>query len=491
MTHGGRRATGRTLGRATAMMLAALSTGCAGMPRKPAAANLPRAAPLAGIAAADGAWPTPQWWRRYRDPTLDRLIDMALSSSPSLARARARLAAARESVRMTAAASGARVGLNGSFVRQRLSDNGLISPKLIGFTWYNQADLGLQASYTFDWWGRQRSAVEAALDEARSAQAERSAAALVLASSVADAYFGWQADQSRLGIARGRLAAVERDGAIEEARVRAGLDPSENAQRSESADAAAREALARLAGSAEMRVVAIAALVGRASADLPTLDPRPLPAAAGALPNGIRIDLIARRADITASRWRVEAAEKNSAAARAAFFPDISVNALADLSSIDVGKLLEYGSRAPQAGLALHLPIFESGLLRARYGASRAALRAAVADYDQTLVDAAREVAGYAAARSQIAAQLRERKIEVAAARRLEGGAAAEVRQGIADARIELSARLALLDQQDALMQLDAAALSADVGLQRALGGGYRSPRSLARLDRTSAQRPP
>ncbi|HUX73885.1 MAG TPA: efflux transporter outer membrane subunit [Steroidobacteraceae bacterium] len=473
------------------MTLAALLTGCAGLPPKPAAVTLPRAAPLAGIAAAGGAWPTPHWWRRYRDPTLDRLIDMALSSSPSLATAGARFASARESVRVTAAASGAHVALNGSFVRQRLSDNGLISPKLIGFTWYNQADLGLQASYTFDWWGKQRSAVEAATDEAQAARAERSAAALLLASSVADAYFGWQTDQSRLGIARRKIAALERDGAIEEARVRAGLDPAQSTQRSDSAVAAAREVLASLQGSAEMRIVAIAALVGRASADLPKLDPRPLPAVAGALPNEIKIDLIARRADITASRWRVEAAEKNSAAARAAFFPDISVNALAGLSSIDVGKLLEYGSRAPQAGLALHLPIFESGLLRARYGASRAALRGAIADYDRTLVEAAREVAGYAAARSQITAQLRQRRIEVDAARRLEGGAAAEVRQGIADARIELSARLALLDQQDALMRLDAAALSADVGLQRSLGGGYLGPRSLARLDGSAAKRAP
>ena len=72
-----------------------------------------------------------------------------------------------------------------------MSDNGLIPPQLLGFHWYNQADLGLQASYTFDWWGKQRDAVEAAVDQAHAAQADRSAAALVLASSIADTYFGW------------------------------------------------------------------------------------------------------------------------------------------------------------------------------------------------------------------------------------------------------------------------------------------------------------
>ena len=93
--------------------------------------------------------------------------------------------------------------------RQRLSDNGLFPPDLLGFTWYNQMDLGLQASYTFDWWGKQRDAVEAAMDEAHASQADRSAAALMLASSVADTYFGWQADQSRLALARERERTVD------------------------------------------------------------------------------------------------------------------------------------------------------------------------------------------------------------------------------------------------------------------------------------------
>ncbi len=96
------------------------------------------------------------------------------------------------------AAAGAHLQANADLTRQRLSDNGLFPPQLLGFTWYNQADLGLQASYTFDWWGKQRDAVEAAMDQAHAAQADRSAAALMLASSIADAYFGWQADQNRL-----------------------------------------------------------------------------------------------------------------------------------------------------------------------------------------------------------------------------------------------------------------------------------------------------
>ena len=174
------------------------------MPPKPQPVKLPDEAPLSDVpgAGAGGTWPAPQWWTQYRDPTLDRLIEMALASSPTLATAHARFESARQSVRIASAASGARLQASGDFSRQRLSDNGLFPPELLGFDWYNLADLGLQASYTFDWWGKQRDAIDAAMDEAHASQADRSAAALMLASSVADTYFGWQADESRLTLAR-------------------------------------------------------------------------------------------------------------------------------------------------------------------------------------------------------------------------------------------------------------------------------------------------
>jgi multidrug efflux system outer membrane protein len=311
------------------------------------------------------------------------------------------------------------------------------------------------------------------MDEAHAAQADHSAAALLLTSSIADTYFGWQADQARLALARGREATVQREGAIAVQRVRADLDSEDSLRNADVAVAAAREQIANLEGSAKLRVVALAALVGRSVADLPPLTPKPLPVTPDAIPDGVSLDLIARRADIAASRWRVEAAEKNLASARAEFYPDISINALAGLSSIDIGKLLEYGSRVPQAEAAIHLPLFDSGRIKAHYGAVQASINSAVETYRETLVSAAREVATQATTRAQLAAQRAQRAIESDAARQLEASAAARVRQGVVDPRSELTAAEASIQQQDALLQLDAAALSADVALQRALGGGY------------------
>jgi multidrug efflux system outer membrane protein len=455
------------------LVLAAGLAGCVGLPPKPQPVKLPAVAPLSDPGIEGAAWPDRQWWKQYGDPDLDALIEMALEHAPTLATARARLTNARESVRIAGAESGAHVQAVGDGSRTRLSDNGLFPPDLLGFHWYDQFDLGLQASYTFDWWGKQKDAVAAAMDQAHAAGADRSAAALMLESSVADTYFGWQSDQARLALAREHAATISREQAITTARIDADLDAADEANRAASSLAAVREQAAALDGSAKLRIVALAALVGRAGDELPGLTAKPLPATSKGVPDGVKIDLIARRADLTASRWRVEAAERNRDAARAEFYPDVSINALVGLQSRDLSKLLLYSSRVPDIGAAVHLPLFDAGRLKARYGASQAAIEAAVADYQETLIGAARDVATQATSRAQIAAERAERQTAVGAAQRLQQSAAARVRQGIVDPRTELTATESWMDQRDALLQLDAAALSSDIGLQRALGGGY------------------
>ncbi|HMI75386.1 MAG TPA: efflux transporter outer membrane subunit [Steroidobacteraceae bacterium] len=474
--------------RVAAAALVALAVGCAGLPSKREPVHLIDSAPLEGFDAAGGGdWPALEWWKRYQDPTLDQLIAIGGANSPTLATAHARYDSARQSVRLAAAESGAHLDASASADRQRLSDNGVFPPQLLGFTWYNQFDLGLQASYTFDWWGKQRDAVEAAMDQAHAAQADRSAAALTLASSIAESYFGWQSDQNRLSLAREKEAAVASQSKVTAARVHAELDSADELDSSDLALAAAREQIAALEGSAKLRVVALAALVGRPINELPPLTVKPLPSFPGVLPDNVRIDLISRRADITASRWRVEAAGKNLASARAEFFPDVTVNALLGLSSLDVGNLLEYGSRVPQVSAAIHLPIFDAGRLKARYGGAAAAIDSAVSSYQDAVISAARDVATQATTRAQIDAERMQRARQVDAALRMKNSAAARVRQGLNDSRSELMAAASWIDQRDALLQLDAAALSADVALQRALGGGYESPQKLANSTSTTA----
>jgi multidrug efflux system outer membrane protein len=159
--------------------------------------------------------------------------------------------------------------------------------------------------------------------------------------------------------------------------------------------------------------------------------------------------------------------------ARAQFYPDISLGAMVGLQSVDLDKLLNAGSRMGGIGPAVHLPIFGRGQLKANYGATQAQLDAAASQYDAAVVDAARDVATQALTLAQIDARRHEREGQIGATRALEGSAAARVRQGVADDRSVLAAQAQVIEQRDAATALDAQAISTQIALTKALGGGY------------------
>ncbi|MDR2012103.1 MAG: efflux transporter outer membrane subunit [Rhodanobacter sp.] len=451
-----------------------LGIAACSVPPKPALPDLRNAAPLAGLPThGDGHWPDSLWWSRYHDDQLDQLEQAALAGNPSLAVARTRFDTALHSVEIARAALGTSITLNATAQRQRLSETGLIPPQFLGFTWYNQGDLGIQFQYDFDFWGKTRAGIVAALDEAHAQAAERNTAALMMTTAVADTYFGWQADQARLALARESVRALQDYRALVAKRVERGIDPPDLLIGADAQIAAVRELEAGYAGSLPIREAALAALLGQSPAQLPALTVKPLPAVDGALPDNVGIDLLARRADIAASRWRVEAAMQRVTQAHAEFYPDISIGAMAGLSSIDFNKMFTAGSRVFDVGPALHLPLFSLHRLRAAYGVSQAQLAAAAAQYNDTVVGAAREVATQALSLQQIAARRQQREQQVTAMSALRDTAAARARRGVADERSVLTAQAQVLQQKDAAATLDAQAVSTQIALIKALGGGY------------------
>ena len=457
--------------------LAALLAACS-IPPKPETPTMRDVAPLAGVPARDGsAWPEADWWKHYADPELDALEEKALAGAPSLDEASARVATAEKAIDIARADNNVRIDGNVQYQRQRLSETGLIPPAFLGFTWYSQADLGVSFKYDFDFWGKQRAAIEAAVDEARAAEAERAAAALILTTAIADAYFGWQADMARVALMEQLTATLERNLRIADLRVSHDIDPPDVLYVARTRVSGARELREEYLGSARIRQAAIAALLGVAPADVPALTAKPLPDIAGGVPDDASVDLLARRPDIAASRWRVEAALRNADQARAEFYPDVSISALVGLSSIDMDKVFTGGSRVFNVAPAIHLPIFEGGRLEARFGASKAELDAAAAQYDSAVVSAAHDVATQALTAQQLAARRRERGDQVAASVALQDSANARSHRGIGDDRAVISAEAEVIQQRDAATALHAQAISTDIALIKALGGGYRFAR--------------
>ena len=223
-----------------ALALTLTITACS-IPPKPDAPILRNEAPLAGLnVPRGGEWPDAQWWTRFHDAQLDDLETRALTTAPSLDEAHRRFDTATRAIDIARAAGGLSSQLGAQVQRERLSEHGLIPSQFLNFNWYNQGDLSLQFRYDFDFWGKQRAAVEAAVDSARAAEAERAAATLALTSAVADTYFGWQADQARLALANTTLAALERNHALASKRVARGIDSPDTLHQADAQIAAAR-----------------------------------------------------------------------------------------------------------------------------------------------------------------------------------------------------------------------------------------------------------
>ena len=454
--------------------LALLSlAACVTPPPKLAPPALPKAVPLAEAGQGAG-WPSREWWHDFHDDTLDALIARALANAPDVAVAAARFDEARAGVKAAQAEGGLSTGLAADASRQRLSDYGLIPPSFLGYHWYNQFDLGLEASYAFDWWGKNRASVAAAGGDALAAEAERDAAALTLATSTAELYYGWQSDNARRELAAQELAASEQRLQIVTARVNARVDRDDEREHAELDVLDARDHLDELNTSVQLRLIALAALLGCTPAELPPMQAHALPELHTELPANASLDLIARRPDIVAARERVEAAASRVEVARDDFLPDVSLSALLGVSSQDLGKLIESNSRVPMIKAAFHVPLFASGTLHAAYNYSAATLAQNTAAYRATVYSAAREVNTQLAVRQRALEQAKVRAGQLAAADSLRGAAAQREAQGIEDARGELSATQHWLSVGESQTQTRTDAIDAELGLIRALGGGYR-----------------
>jgi multidrug efflux system outer membrane protein len=455
----------------------ALLAGCAHIPAETSRASAPdfaRAQHAPGIELARDAWPVQQWWREYGDPQLDDLVARALKDSPTLTVAQARLATARTAVQAEQAAAGASVGLGASLNRQRYSATGLF-PEPIGGAWFNDSTVQLKASYDLDWWGRHRALVAAAVGEANARQAEASQAAQTLAAAVAQSYFRLQMLWARQDNTAALIAAQRELVADRKARIAHGLATVDEQRSAELELAALDEQAERFGAQAAREREALRALVGADSEALATLARRAPTPPAAALPSRLGIELLARRPDLQAARWRVEAALGREQASKAAFYPDINFNAAIGLNSVSLSRLLQYGSRTLLAGGALELPLFDSGRLEAGLAVSRAERDELIADYNQSVVNAVRDVAEEGVTLQGIARQQRAHLQATQASRQLADNAGKRLARGLADRGALLEAKLAVLRQQDTDLQLKDAELQTQVALAKALGGGYRA----------------
>ena len=460
-----------------ALLFALAIAGCAsdrgithrGTPLDPAALQAEKSL---GAQSANGEWPALEWWKRFGDPQLDALIDEALAGSPNLRLARARLDQARAQAQIARAPLGPQANAEASVNRQRFSENYIFPPPIGGST-YTTTQVDLNASYDVDLWGRNRAAYEAALGRSRAAQAEAFAARLVLSTGIANAYVQLARAYDQLELARRTLEDRERVQSLTGDRVRAGLDSRLELKQVETSIPAARARIAQIEEEIGLARSQLAALLGKGpdrglAIERPTLHP-----ASVALPSRVPADLLGRRPDIVAARARAEAAARDIASAKAAFYPDVNLTALVGVQSVTLSKLLETGSAIPSIGAAIRLPILDAGRLRGALAARNAEYDAAVEQYNQSLADALREVVDQLTSMRSVQAQRAEVDSALAAAEEAYNLAVTRYKAGIGSLLQVLAAETQVLDQRNLRADLQSRELALSINLIRALGGGF------------------
>jgi NodT family efflux transporter outer membrane factor (OMF) lipoprotein len=435
---------------------------------------------LADAKFSPDAWPGADWWTSLGDAQLDRLIDEALASSPTILLARARVERANYLAEVAGAPRYPQVNAAANPTYERFSKNFIYPPPFAG-NWYWQNQATLNFSYDFDFWGKNAAAYAAALGQAKAAEADAFAARLVLSSAIARTYVVLAHGFDLLDLARETLADREKLLELVGHRVDAGLTSRVDLKQAETQVPEAKEKIAQVEELIALARNQLAALAG-AGPDRGLQIARPqLAESNGALlPSRLPADLIGRRPDVIASRWRVEAAARDIDVARAQFYPNVNIVAFVGLQSLGWSHFATDSSQIAGVGPALSLPIFEGGALRGNLGARDAEYDAAVEQYNQTLSDALREVADQLVAFRAVDRQRPEVKAGLAAAQEAYELALERYRDGLSDYLTVATAELQVIGQRIVVADLRAHELDASINLAHALGGGYRGQPPLA-----------
>ena len=412
------------------------------------------------------------WWRGFGDDTLNRLVDRALAGNPSLKVAQARLTRAEAAVGGAKSADGLQVNGALDVTRERYSAKSIYPPPL-GGSMQTFANGQVNASWEIDFFGRNRAAIEAAVGSQRAAEADLQAARVMLASNVARAYVQLGRLFEQRDVAVRSLKQRDDTLALINQRVQGGLDTAVEQRQGEGALPETRQQIEQLDEQITLTRHALAALTTQAPNALDTLTVPLSTVKAVALPAALPADLLGRRADITAARWRIEAATSDVKNAKAQFYPNINLTAFVGLQSIGLDQFVKSGAEQYGAGPAIRLPIFDAGRLRANLRVKNADLDAAIESYNGAVLDAVHDVADQLSSLSSIDRQQAEQVRAQAAAESAYDLATQRYKAGLGTYLTVLNAEANVLNQRRLAADLKARAVDTQIALIRALGGGY------------------
>jgi outer membrane protein, multidrug efflux system len=444
--------------------LASLLAACTSMapryerPAAPVAAVFPSAAATAS-APSTGVAPASQPWQGYfKDARLDQLIAAALADNRDLRVAVLDIEVARAQVGLSRANEFPTVDLQGTHTRE----TGLQTVNAVGLA---------VAGYELDLWGRVRSLTDAALAQLAATEEARKTAQISLVASVANAYYAMAGDQALLDVATRTLQTRTDSMKLVQLRYDNGVTSSIDLQLNKSLVETARVAFVAARRQRALDQNALELLIGgplpAPLAAAPAFDDMALPD----VPAGLPSDVLLNRPDVRQAEQQLVAANADIGAARAAFFPTISLTGSYGTASTTLGGLFEHQawSFIPQ----VTLPIFDAGRRRNNLNVSKAQRDIATAQYEKAIQSAFRDVADALAGRATLSEQLAAQQAETDAEAARFKLSSMLFTNGVASSLDQLDAQRSLFASQQALVQVKLALLQNRIAVYRALGGGW------------------
>ena len=420
-----------------------------------------------------GKWPEQKWAGAIGGQALQDLVDEALAGNPNLQAAQARVNAARAMAEGAGAAKKPTVGASASDTYQRFTENGLIPPPFAG-EYYSDVELALNFSYDFDFWGRHDADIRQAVSDEKAAEAEQYNARLMISTAVARTWIQLARQYDQLEIVQRQQAIRAQVDKLTQLRLNAGLDTQSERQTTIQQTATLKNEEIQWQEAIVLSRNQLGALLGKGPDRGQSIPTPVLPVAATAdLPDALPLELVGRRPDIVAARWRVEAAQGGIADAKSQFYPNVNIAAFIGQSALEWGSILKPGSRVVGVGPAITMPVFEGGRLRAQLKGRVAAYDGAIATYNQALNDALHDVADQVQSAHFAKVQSDNQQVATDAAEANLKLARQREQVGTINMLQVLGTESAWLSQRRLQLDIDARRADLRVSLIKSLGGGF------------------
>ena len=455
--------------------------GCSLMPtyERPAL-PVPAAYPVAASASAPAVGATEAadigWREFFADDRLRQVMALALANNRDLRVAALNIEKARAQYRVQVAGLYPTVSATGSQSATRTADT-LRTPGSPEISRQYSAGVGISA-YEVDLFGRVRSLSAQALEQFLSTEEARRSTHISLVAEVANAYLTLGADEERLALARDTLTSQSESYRLSQRSFEVGVTTALALRQAQTSVDSARVDVARYTTQVAQDRNALVLLVGSAvpAELLPTTLADSLNALPD-LPSGLPSSLLQRRPDILQAEHQLKAANANIGAARAAFYPRISLTASAGSSSTDLSGLFQGGSGTWSFLPQVSLPIFDGGANRANLDVAKISRDINVAQYEKSIQTAFREVSDALAQRNTVGDQLEAQQSLVNATAESNRLSRARFSRGVDSYLTVLDSQRSLYSAQQNLIGMRLSRVSNLVTLYKVLGGGWSEER--------------